>query len=200
MHSAVFRQCALFRPQRRRGFDIRKKFRHREEDRRFAPILFSVVEMMGIEPMSENPLTQPSSWAVCSLFFPLGGASRHASPFGSTFVPDRFKCHHRCRFTAHLTLGPGSRYSREERVTRRSQHRLHFTLSRKTQAAIATVLLSFIICFGQFSSLPGSPRLSCLRIPVETFTPPCSDSGPVFPVPFHYTRFFPVCQEKSAGK
>lgn len=155
---------------------------------------------MGIEPMSENPLTQPSSWAVCYLEFPFGGASRHASPSGSTFVPDRFKCNRRCRFTAHLTLSPKPRYSWEERVTRRSRHRLNFTLSRKTQAAIATVLLSFIICFGQFSSLPGSPRLSCLRIPVETFTSPCSDSCPVFPVPFHYTPFSPVCQEKSSGK
>ena len=133
-----------------------------------------MVEMMGIEPMSENPLTQLSSWAVCSLFFPFRDASRHASPHGSTFFPDRFRRDRRCRFTAHLTLSPKPRYSWEERVTRRSRHCLNFTLSRKTQAAIATVLLSFIICFGQFSRLPGSPRLSCLRIPVETFTPPYS--------------------------
>ena len=51
-----------------------------------------LVEMMGIEPMSENPLTQPSSWTVCYLGFPLRGASRHAPPFGSTLLPDRFEC------------------------------------------------------------------------------------------------------------
>ena len=197
IHSAVFRwQYALCFP-RRSGFDICKKFHHREEDRRFAPILFSVVEVMGIEPMSENPLTQLSSWAVCFLFFPFGDASRHAFPHGSTFFPDRFRRDRRCRFTAHLTLSPKPRYSWEERVTRRSRHCLNFTLSRKTQAAIATVLLSFIICFGQFSSLPGSPRLSCLRIPVETFTPPCFHSltGSPDPIPL-YTLFSALSREK----
>lgn len=164
-----------------------------------------MVEVMGIEPMSENPLTQLSSWTVCFLFFPFGDASRHAFPHGSTFFPDRFRRNRRCRFTAHLTLSPKPRYSWEERVTRRSRHCLNFTLSRKTQAAIATVLLSFIICFGQFSSLPGSPRLSCLRIPVETFTPPCFHSltGSPDPIPL-YTLFSAlsreICQEKSAGK
>lgn len=205
IHSAVFRWQYALRFPRRSGFDICKKFHHREEDRRFAPILFSVVEVMGIEPMSENPLTQLSSWAVCFLFFPFGNASRHAFPHGSTFFPDRFRRDRRCRFTAHLTLSPKPRYSWEERVTRRSRHCLNFTLSRKTQAAIATVLLSFIICFGQFSSLPGSPRLSCLRIPVETFTPPCFHSltGPPDPIPL-YTLFSAlsreICQEKSAEK
>lgn len=205
IHSAVFRWQYALRFPRRSGFDICKKFHHREEDRRFAPILFSVVEVMGIEPMSENPLTQLSSWTVCFLFFPFGDASRHAFPHGSTFFPDRFRRNRRCRFTAHLTLSPKPRYSWEERVTRRSRHCLNFTLSRKTQAAIATVLLSFIICFGQFSSLPGSPRLSCLRIPVETFTPPCFHSltGSPDPIPL-YTLFSAlsreICQEKSAGK
>ena len=164
-----------------------------------------LVEVMGIEPMSENPLTQLSSWAVCFLFFPFGDASRHAFPHGSTFFPDRFRRDRRCRFTAHLTLSPKPRYSWEERVTRRSRHCLNFTLSRKTQAAIATVLLSFIICFGQFSSLPGSPRLSCLRIPVETFTPPCFHSLTGSPDPIPLYTLFPalsreICQEKSAGK
>ncbi len=155
---------------------------------------------MGIEPMSENPLTQLSSWAVCFLFFPFGDASRHAFPHGSTFFPDRFRRDRRCRFTAHLTLSPKPRYSWEERVTRRSRHCLNFTLSRKTQAAIATVLLSFIICFGQFSSLPGSPRLSCLRIPVETFTPPCFHSLTGSPDPIPLYTLFPALSREKRGK
>ncbi len=53
---------------------------------------FLLVEMMGIEPMSENLLTQPSSWTVCCLEFPLGSANRHAFPQGSPFVHDRLKC------------------------------------------------------------------------------------------------------------
>ena len=46
---------------------------------------------MGIEPMSENPLTQPSPWAVCYLEFPISGANKHAPRQGSPFLHDRFK-------------------------------------------------------------------------------------------------------------
>ena len=53
--------------------------------------LFVLVEMMGIEPMSENPLIGLSSQAVCYLAFPLGSESRHPHPQSSPFVPDRFK-------------------------------------------------------------------------------------------------------------
>ena len=54
-------------------------------------LLFPLVEMMGIEPMSENPLTKLSPWAVCFLDFPIGGVSRHTPSLGSPFVLDRFK-------------------------------------------------------------------------------------------------------------
>ena len=47
--------------------------------------------MMGIEPMSENPLTQLSPWAVCYLEFPVSGANKHAPRQGSPFLHDRFK-------------------------------------------------------------------------------------------------------------
>ena len=50
-----------------------------------------MVEMMGIEPMSENPLTQLSPWAVCYLEFPVGGANKHAPRQSSPFVLDRLK-------------------------------------------------------------------------------------------------------------
>ena len=57
--------------------------------------------MMGIEPMSENPLTQLSPWAVCYLEFPVSGANKHAPRQGSPFLHDRFKSErpmhvHRC--------------------------------------------------------------------------------------------------------
>ena len=52
---------------------------------------FSLVEMMGIEPMSENPLTQLSPWAVCYLEFPVGGANKHVPRQSSPFLLDRLK-------------------------------------------------------------------------------------------------------------
>lgn len=50
-----------------------------------------LVEMMGIEPMSENPLTQLSPWSVCYLYFPIGGANKHAPRQSSPFLHDRLK-------------------------------------------------------------------------------------------------------------
>ena len=50
-----------------------------------------LVEMMGIEPMSENPLIRLSSQAVCSLAFPLESESRHSHSRSSPFVPGRLK-------------------------------------------------------------------------------------------------------------
>ena len=50
-----------------------------------------LVEMMGVEPMSENLLTQPSSWTVCFLEFPLRRVNRHTRRQGSPFVHDRLK-------------------------------------------------------------------------------------------------------------
>ena len=60
-----------------------------------------MVEMRGIEPLSENQSIQPSSWTVCYLKFPLGSANRHAFLIGSPFLHDRIKCEppmhvHRC--------------------------------------------------------------------------------------------------------
>ena len=50
-----------------------------------------LVEATGVEPVSENPLTQPSSWTVYLLEFPLTNADRQAFDQGSPFVHDRFK-------------------------------------------------------------------------------------------------------------
>ena len=173
LNISAFRDFFVTEPKCQKGAKNRVKTRFL---RRISILCSSYGGGDGSRTHVRKPLDTTFFVGSLLFVFPDGGANRHASSSGSTFLPDRFKCNRRCRFTAHLTLGPGSRYSREERVTLGSRHRLHFTLSRKTQAAIATVLLSFIICFGQFSSLPGSPRLSCLRIPVETFTPPYSDS------------------------
>ena len=132
----------------------------------------NMVEMMGVEPMSENPLTKPSSWTVCYFRFPFGSVNRHTLRLGSPFMPDRFKgeppVQVHCLFDAQSAVAVLRRGTGDPQVTALPS----FTPKRKTQAAIATVSLSFIFRIGQFTRLPSSPRLSCLRIPVETFTPP----------------------------
>ena len=55
-------------------------------------LFYFLVEMRGIEPLSENPSTQLSSWTVCYLEFPSESANRHAIPSGSPFLHDRLKC------------------------------------------------------------------------------------------------------------
>ena len=45
----------------------------------------------GVEPVSENPLTQPSSWVVYLLDFPITSADRQALDQSSPFVHDRLK-------------------------------------------------------------------------------------------------------------
>ena len=56
------------------------------------PPAYLLVEMRRIELLSENPSTRLSSWTVCYLEFPSGGANRHALLSGSPFMHDRFKC------------------------------------------------------------------------------------------------------------
>ena len=82
----------------KRGFEIRvgstpvtTRLHQTEQAHRFAARLFCLVEMMGIEPMSENPLTKPSSWTVCYLEFPSRSTNRHVLRSGSPFVLDRLK-------------------------------------------------------------------------------------------------------------
>ncbi len=45
--------------------------------------LYSVVEMAGIEPASENRLPRLSTSVACVLSFPLSGAHRQAPEFSS---------------------------------------------------------------------------------------------------------------------
>ena len=53
--------------------------------------LLVMVEATGVEPVSENPLTQPSSWVVYLLDFPITSADRQALDQSSPFVHDRVK-------------------------------------------------------------------------------------------------------------
>ena len=81
-----------------------------------------LVEMGGVEPPSENPLTELSPGAVYLLEFPSSNADKQASDLGSPFLRDGFKSNRPCTFTAHLTLRPRPRYSSAERAALRLRH------------------------------------------------------------------------------
>ena len=81
-----------------------------------------MVEVRGVEPLSENLLIQLSPGAEYLLLFlpraPVLRLARQATVF--CVIGSTVNC--RCTCTTHLTLSLGSWSYREERVTRRSQH------------------------------------------------------------------------------
>ena len=165
-----------------------------------------LVEMRGIEPLSENPLTQLSSWAVCPLDFPLGCANRHAHPRGSPFLLDRLKSeppmqvHHFNDVQPEVVVLPGG--------TGNPQVTALPVLSPKAQhlgSHSNSVVVVYFLKFGPLSRLPGSPRLSCLRTPVETIAPPSLLAGlPGLPscglTLEYYTLFRTACQVPAGPK
>ena len=131
-----------------------------------------LVEMRRIELLSENPSTQLSSWTVCYLNFPSGSANRHALPSGSPFMHDRFKCerpmhvHHSNDAQSEAVVLIGG--TGDPQVTALPSLRRSAKIRQPQQQYCCRLFLSF----RQFTRLPGSPRLSCFRIPVETIAPP----------------------------
>ena len=93
---------------------------------------------MGIEPMSENPLTKLSPWAVCYLEFPIEGTNRHVHSLSSPFVLDRFKgetpMQVHCSDDVQSVVAVVNGGTGDPQVTALPS----FTPKRKTQAAIAT--------------------------------------------------------------
>ena len=65
-------------------------------------------------------------------------------------------------------------------MTRRSQHCRHATLHQRSVVSGSHSNSSVVVYFlrlGSFMGLPGPPRLSCLKIPVETIAPPFGCRG-----------------------
>ena len=128
--------------------------------------------MRRIELLSENPSTQLSSWTVCYLEFPSGSANRHAIPSGSPFLHDRLKCerpmhvHHSNDAQSEAVVLIGG--TGDPQVTALPSLRRSAKIRQPQQQYCCRLFLSF----RQFTRLPGSPRLSCFRIPVETIAPP----------------------------
>jgi len=75
-----------------------------------------LVDPRGIEPLSENPFTGPSTWVVHDLKFPLDNGHGHPSPSGSPFLHDRYKCELPMHVHHYLTLQPRPWYSSAERA------------------------------------------------------------------------------------
>ena len=84
--------------------------------------LLRLVEMTGIEPVSENPLIQLSSWTVCFLKFPRANANRRAFDCGSPFLLGEVKGESLTQVHRYMTFSPESRSSREERAAKEPQH------------------------------------------------------------------------------
>ncbi len=70
-------------------------------------VLCLLVEVRGIEPLSENQFTQLSPGAGPDQISPTASSGTSLTP-SSHFVHDRFNGNHRCMFTTQMTPGRGS--------------------------------------------------------------------------------------------
>ena len=96
--------------------DTKRKKDHAERG------LLRLVEVRGIEPLSENLLIQLSPGAEHLLSLFLRRADAQARGRSNRFLRDRFNGNCRCTCTTKMTLSLGSWSYREERATRRSRH------------------------------------------------------------------------------
>ena len=81
-----------------------------------------LVDPRGIEPLSENPFTGPSTWIVCGLDFPLRVGHRQSTRAGSPFLHDRYKCELPMHVHHCMTLSPWPWYSSGERAAKKPRH------------------------------------------------------------------------------
>ena len=82
---------------------------------------------------------------------------------------------HRCMFTTQMTLSLGSWSYREERAVRRPRHcHRQAPKAKRLGSQSNVIVVVYFLKFEQFKRLLGSTRLSYLKIPVETFTAPCT--------------------------
>ncbi len=136
---------------------------HRNHITRCSYVLV-MVEMRGVEPLSENRSMRLSPGAASDWISPssVSGAKPTA---GSHFVRDRFNGETPMHGHRYMTLRRGSRSSLGERAA---------LLSRGTALRLPEqqYCCRLILKVGQLTGLPGLTRLSHFMIPVETGTPP----------------------------
>ena len=129
--------------------------------------------MRGVEPLSENLLIRLSPWAVCYLEFPLVGANKHAPSAGSPFLLDRFKGEKPMQ--VHRSSDAQSKVAVLLGGTGDPQVTALLSLppfGEKLRQPLQQYCCRLFFKVRQLSRLPGSPRLSYLKIPVETIAPP----------------------------
>ena len=124
----------------------------------------TMVEMRGVEPLSENRSMRLSPGAA-SDHISLGTTSGARSDTGSHFVRDRLNGEPPMHGHRYMTFSLGSRYSRGERAAL-----LAAALPFRQPEQRYCCRLIFKV--GQLTGLLGLTRLSHFMIPVETGTPP----------------------------
>ena len=134
----------------------------------------------GGDEGNRTPVRKPLdiTFFGCRLSFALflTNADNQALERSSHLVLDRCGDNSRCKFTTDFTLSPKSWYSQEERAVRRPRH-CHCKLPKEStiRQPLQLYCCRLFFNFRQLKRLPGSTRLSYLKIPVETFTSPlCS--------------------------
>ncbi len=85
------------------------------------PLLF-LVEVRGIEPLSEHSSAQPSSWTVCLFHFPKSSGGKQPLHFGSPFLLGLYKCELQTQVPHYMTLSSRPWDSERERVAKTPQH------------------------------------------------------------------------------
>ena len=144
----------------------------------------------GIEPLSENPFTGPSSWAVCGLEFPLDGGHRQSPSAGSPFLHDRCKCEVSVHVHHCMTLRPGPWYSPGERAAKEPRHRLIRQPVRRFRQRLILRLSLFRDCSARHAyPAAGSPSKP-LRTPVAV------PLGALYIIR-HFTAFVKTCCDAS---
>ena len=151
---------------------------------------FFMVDPRGIEPLSENPFTGPSSWVVCGLEFPLDGGHRQSPSAGSPFLHDRCKCEVSVHVHHYMTLRPGSWSSSGERAAKEPRHCLIRQPVRRYCQRLILRLSLFRDCSARHaypaSRSPSKPLRTLVAAPRRAL--------------LYYTIFRFVCQEQILAK
>ena len=138
--------------------------------------------------MSENPLTQPSSWVVYLLDFPITSADRQALDQSSPFVHDRVKGESPMHVHHCMTLSRGSWCSRGERAAKKPRH----CLIRQPVRRFRQRLILRLSLYRDCSARHAYPAAESPSKPLRT-----RSRKHLFQMLYYYTREGALCQAPS---